>query len=323
VVQGINVAEPLSGDPARDAAAILTALRTGHTYSVVRAIAAPGEVRFAATDASRTAGMGESIENAGAIKVSASVPAPVDADVVLFRNGEEVAASTGSVTYTHTGEGANYRAEVRLAGAVVPWIVTNAIWIGGTMPVAAPVLPVAPVITRRLNDAAAWGAEMHATSRSDVRADGGEVAMAFHLTPGRVNGQHAAMAYPLDGQAFDTVVASVRANAPMRVSVQVRQPVGDNGERWQRYGGRPGHQPEADLEAPEFLVVRRGHVAHQAGHVRHGLGLGSLARRCQVRTVKSIVSAAVANRMLVAHAASTAGSSIALPNAMNRLEVSR
>jgi len=234
VAQGVELKAPLTGDAARDAATILTALRTGNTYSVVRAIAEPGQIRFFATDASRTAGMGESLESSGAWTIGASVPAPADATVVLIRDGEEVASGTGSATFKTGGAPAIYRAEVRLPGAAVPWIVTNPIRIG-PVAAAAPVLPQTVHVVRRLDNPATWSAEKHSTSLSDVRVDGGEVAMAFRLTPGPLDGQYAAMAYPLDGRDdFTAIAATLRASAPMRISVQVRQPGGSDGERWQR-----------------------------------------------------------------------------------------
>ena len=234
VSQGVVLTEPLTGQAARDAGTILAALRTGRTFSAVRAIAFPGQVKFSATDGSRTAEMGESLESVSGVSINASVPAPADATVVLIRDGEEVATGAGSASYDNARTPSVYRAEVRLPGAAVPWIVTNTIRVGPA-PAVAPVLPVSSRIIRRLDDPAAWGAEKHATSTSDVRADGGEVAMAFRLESGPLNGQYAALAYPLvGGDNFTTVTATLRASAPMRISVQVRQPGGIDGERWHR-----------------------------------------------------------------------------------------
>ena len=59
--------------------------------------------------------------------------------------------------------------------------------------------------------------------------------MAFRLGAGPVNGQYAAMSFPLEGRDnFTAVTATLRASAPMRISVQVRQPGGEDGERWHR-----------------------------------------------------------------------------------------
>ena len=235
VAMAVPLREPLTGDASRDAAAILTALRLGRTYSVIKAIASPGVVMFSATDGSRTIGMGESFDSFSGVSISASVPAPADATVALMRDGEEVASGIGSVKYSPTGAPVIYRAEVRLPGAVVPWIVTNPIRIG-TLPAVVPVPPQPSQVIRRLDDAAAWGAEKHATSQNNIKADsGGEVAMTFRLGPGPLNGQYAAMAYPIDaGTAFTSITATLRSAAPMRVSVQVRQPGGVDGERWHR-----------------------------------------------------------------------------------------
>jgi hypothetical protein len=234
LAQGIVLRQPLTGGAARDAAEILAALRTGRTYSIVRALASPGTVLFSATDGSRTAEMGESLESAGDVSIRASVPAPADATVVLIRDGEEVATGVGAASFDTTGAPAVYRTEVRLPGAAVPWIVTNAIRIGA-VPAAGPVMPEPSQVIRRLDNAAAWRAEQHATSVNTLRADAGEMAMTFRLGPGPLDGQYAAMAYPLDaGTDFASITATLRSSAPMRISVQVRQPGGADGERWHR-----------------------------------------------------------------------------------------
>lgn len=234
VAQGVALREPLTGEAGRDASAILAALRAGRTFSVVRAVASPGLIEFSATDGSRTSEMGESLESESGVSINASVPAPANATVVLIRDGEEVATGTGSASFAAARGPSVYRAEVRLPGAPVPWIVTNAIRIG-PVPTVAPDPPVPSQIIRRLDDAAVWVAEKHANSTGDVRVDGGEVAMRFQLGPGPLDGQYAAMAYPLPGgDSFTTVTATLRASAPMRLSVQVRQPGGVDGERWHR-----------------------------------------------------------------------------------------
>lgn len=235
LVQAVTLPASLSGDGPRDAAAVLGALRAGHSYSVVRAIAAPGQIQFSATDGSRVVGTGESLEGSGPVTISASVPEPPEANVVLFRNGEEVASGGRALIYRHTGEPSVYRAEVRLTDEGAPWIVTNPIWVGAFAAAVPPVAPSSPVIVRRLDRKLAWVAESHPGSSSDLDTAGAEVSMAFRLAPGRLDGQFAATSYPLQGgESFETLTATLRASAPMRISVQVRQPGGLDGERWQR-----------------------------------------------------------------------------------------
>lgn len=237
IVQAIDLPAPLSGDADRDATAILDALRGGRTYSIVRALASPGRVSFSASDGTITRGMGESLPTNAPVVIRASVPDPEDATVAVLRNGVEVSSGLGEVTTTHTGPEAVYRVEVRLPGHAVPWIVTNAIRVG--VPPAAPAVPIddlAPAArTREIDDSARWQLEKHATSTARITATAGVVSLAFTLAPGANDGQYAAMAFPLAGDdSFDRVTFTVRASAPMRVSVQVRLPLGPDGERWQR-----------------------------------------------------------------------------------------
>jgi hypothetical protein len=234
VSQAVMIAAPLTGDAAQDAASILDALRAGRSYSVVRAIASPAAISFSATDGTRTIGMGESLEGPGPFTITASVAEPSDATVLLFRDGEEVGRGSPSVTFESTGAPVNYRAEARLGRDAVPWIVTNMIRIGLVPSETAPPAQEATVV-RRLDNPAAWAPEKHTTSRSDIQLSGGEVAMSYQLSAGPLDGQFAAISYPLEGQvSFESITATLRASAPMRVSVQVRQPGGADGERWHR-----------------------------------------------------------------------------------------
>jgi hypothetical protein len=228
----------LSGVPAADAAVVLAALRGGRSYSVVRALASPGLVSFTASDGVTTAVMGESLAAGGPVTIRAGVPEPSDATVVLLRNGVEVASAHGGTTTTHTGPEAVYRVEVRLPGHVVPWIVTNAIRVGtpAEARVSVPVDELPPAGRLRvIDDLSQWVVEKHPASTAGVRVDCGEVSLAFRLAAGARNSQYAAMAFPLSGDdSFDRVTFTVRASAPMRVSVQVRLPLGPDGERWRR-----------------------------------------------------------------------------------------
>lgn len=238
LVQAIELPAPLSGVPAADTAAILAALRNGRSYSVVRALASPGRVSFSASDGVTTAMMGESLAAGGPVTVRASVPEPADATVVLLRNGVEVTSGHGEVAAMHTGPEAVYRVEARLPGHVVPWIVTNAIRVGAP-PVARvsqpeDALPPAGRM-RVIDDLSQWVVEKHPASTAGVGVEGGEVSLAFRLAAGARSSQYAAMAFPLSGSdSFDRVTFTVRASAPMRVSVQVRLPLGPDGERWRR-----------------------------------------------------------------------------------------
>lgn len=238
LVQAIELPSPPSGVAGADAELILSALKGGRTYSVVRALASPGRVTFTASDGRVTRGMGESLPTEAPVAIRAHVPEPSDATVALWRNGVEVASGRGDVASTHTGPEAVYRVEVRLPGHAVPWIVTNAIRVG--MPPAdrrsAPADDLPPIARAHpIDDLAQWAVEKHAASAAVIGVADGEVSLGFRLAPGPSNSQYAAMAFPLSGDdSFDRVTFTIRASAPMRVSVQVRLPLGEDGERWQR-----------------------------------------------------------------------------------------
>ncbi len=264
VVQGIELSQPLTEQAANDAGVILGALRSGRTYSVVRAIASPGRVSFTASHDAMTWVMGESVSTDQPVTLQATVPEPDDAVVVLLRGGEEVASGRGSAAYIHNGAPASYRAEVRLPDRALPWMVTNAIRVGTSAPPPATAVhePADAVIVRALNEAALWAIERHEPSTGELTSNGGEVGLAFSLAPGRASGQYAAMAYPLSGQdRFDAVTMTLRADPPMRVSIQWRVPRGVDGDRWQRSVYAAATPRTVTLDLQDFAAVGAGLAA--------------------------------------------------------------
>jgi hypothetical protein len=236
VVQAVELEAPLTGDGASDATAILGALRSGRTYSVVSAQAAPGQVTFTASEGNATRRMGQSLETDRPIDLVASVPEPADATLELLRNGEAVASGTGRVTFQHSGGSAVYRAEVRLPGHGVPWIVTNAIRVGPPETEVPDAAELAAGVVLALSEPGHWVVEKHDRSAGAV-ADAGTqgITLTFDLVGGSADGQYAAAVHPLSGaDQFDTVTMTLKAAAPMRVSVQMRAPGRAGGERWQR-----------------------------------------------------------------------------------------
>ncbi len=235
VVQAIALTAPLSGNATTDGDVILEALRRGQTYSVVRALASPGLITFTATDGVTSSTMGGTLASADPVTIDARVPEPADATVSLWRDGREVASALGGVTFVHTGPAASYRVEVRLPGHAVPWLVTNAIRVGVPVVQRREVPTALPGRPTLMSEVTKWVIEKHAASEATITTEGGEVGLAYRLAPGRPNGQYAAMAYPVGGEdSFDRITLTMRASAPMRVSVQVKLPAGVDGERWSR-----------------------------------------------------------------------------------------
>jgi hypothetical protein len=240
---------PLSGDPAADAGVLIDAIRHGHVYSVIDALATPGGLSFSATSGDRTASAGDSLTIAGDVLLQATANAPPGTTLVLLRNGQRIHEVTDGALETNGGkEPGLYRVEAYTAngpgGPVVPWIVSNPIYVGLGL-TAAPVVPVRDPVSRipaRTSEAAAESgpadtSAVQAAPLTDPRARtfAGDAAIAwsFALSPGTPSGQFAAVGVPISAglPAFDRVRFVVTASAPMRVWVQLRAPVG-NTERW-------------------------------------------------------------------------------------------
>ncbi len=119
--------EPLSGEFARDSAAVLDALRRGRSYVGIDALAPAGAFSFTVHDpAGRGWTMGESVSSAPGLVARAGGRVPRGARIVLLRDGRPLRESADRIEEPLPGPGV-YRVEVRVAGWPVPWILTNPI----------------------------------------------------------------------------------------------------------------------------------------------------------------------------------------------------
>lgn len=218
LVQGVWLDQPLTGDGVSDAGRILTALRSGRTYSVVSAIAAPAVLQVTTS----------------ASQLEAQVPGAPHAIVSIRNQGREVASGAGRAAANSTTPGL-YRVEVRWPGREVPWIMSAPVFVPS--PAAVPVVATAaPVASQEIVLAATgpWAVEHHpATTASQTTA--GETNTFTFTFNDQDAGQFAALVHPLDpSQAFEEIHLTVRADRPRRFSVQVRLPGPGEGERWVR-----------------------------------------------------------------------------------------
>ena len=250
----VSLEAPLTGDAGRDAAALLASIRAGHVYTVVDALASPASFRFRAHSGTRRASAGDDLPVADSAILEADVARVPGVSLVLRRNGRVVAASdSGRVRFEHAASRATavYRVEAKLPGAPgtppVPWIVGNPIFIGPSLPRLRPKPRVSPAVDAEVlfegGDVARWRVERDAASSGRIAAQeapwalghGEAVAFEYALGPGDRAGQYAALVTPV-GQgglsAWTRLSFKAAADAPMRVSVQVRNP--RSGARWQR-----------------------------------------------------------------------------------------
>jgi hypothetical protein len=215
---------PLTGDAARDARRLLDAVRAGHVYTAIDAIASPAWVDFHATLAAADHGMGEVVPFASGTALTFRSTMPGGATAVLLRDGTAVAESgAGEVQYAAPAPGV-YRVEVRTRWAV-PWIVTNPIYLrSSSRPGPDSVAPSPPEGTTVLELTDPGRIEKDPASRAELSSNDGKRALEFQLRAGERVSQYVAIAVPLPQglPAFDRVVFTGRSSPAMRVSVQVR-----------------------------------------------------------------------------------------------------
>jgi len=231
---------PLSGRPDVDARRVIDAIRNGHVYSVIDALATPGSLTFTATSGARTVQMGDRLPIAGDILLHASASAPPGSTLALYRDGRRIHEVTdGPLEFNGRTDTGVYRIEAYTQNAPgrppVPWIVSNPIYAGLAMRTidTASIQEPQSRIPASISEAAGESGPGD-TSNVDV-ATGPTMTWQFALSPGTPAGQFAAVRIPVSAglAAFDRVRFRVTASAPMRVWVQLRAPVG-NTERWGR-----------------------------------------------------------------------------------------
>ena len=235
VSQAAVLDRPLTGQAPADSARVLAALRAGRAYSVVTAFAAPGYLSFQARQEETPVTIGESLNAAVPRAVfSAEVNDPA-ARVTLLHNGSQVAAGRGRLNFDGAALPGAYRVEVYRPTGTVPWIVSNPIYGpdgGGRGGRGAPAVPDAVRFVSMPGEAN-WAIERSPTSSGVFIADGPATRFSFGLGPGVAFDQFAALVAsiggPLAEEGFDRVRFTVRAEGPMRFSVQLRLP---GNRRW-------------------------------------------------------------------------------------------
>lgn len=239
VFRTFSVALPairLRGDAATDAQAVVREIRQGHLYSSIDGLASPARLSFSASSGTQTATGGDVLAVGGAVSIQVDTNAPPGARISLLSGGQEVTFARGpTLRYAAPSIRAAYRVEVQLADPAtervrVPWLSSNAIYVGG---LAAPAAAPAPVDARAESvvtlSASGWSIEKNEASRGrfDVvgPVDGRtELRLDYALQgkPDESPWVSFNLRTPPDLPRFGSLVFSGRADRPMRVWVQLR-----------------------------------------------------------------------------------------------------
>jgi len=236
LAQAVILDAPPTGDAAADAARIWSAIGSGRTFSITRALAGPANLTFDAERGGVVTPMGGEIEEgAPAPTLRAAVPGVPEARVTILRNGLTVVTGQGSVAFTAAPPGV-YHAEVFYPGSIFPWLLSNAIRVGlaetpftpgDPDPVSTSTIPLGPD--------GPWHVEHDTSSTAAFEKLSDGIQFTFRLGAGAPSGQYAAVTGDFSGDAgIDRVTFTARATRPMRVSLQVRLRGGNSNARWRR-----------------------------------------------------------------------------------------
>ena len=243
----------LDGDPARDAEAVLRALRDGRTFSTIAARAAAGRLAIAADRGGRRARMGEFLSGTGPVVVTVEADAPPGAVIRIACDGRTITQTLASTTFSRALDpaeaGHTCQAIVGWPGSspnqFVTWAVTNPIYLRAADPPAAPVTPTAVRSEPLAAAADAWRVEHAANAEARLEPAGAPVAagdpppvrLVYALAPGARASQYAALVTSDVGVLSWAGWLRLRLSAdrPMRVSIQLREPLaGQAARRWYR-----------------------------------------------------------------------------------------
>jgi len=120
--------EPLTGDPAHDAAAIVSSLRRGRSYVALDALAPGGGFFFNAESGGQRWDMGDTVPLSSSAVLRAGGQLPDGSNLTLWRNGGVMSRNEGTLSWPVTAAGV-YRVEVNAPGWAVPWVVSNPIYV--------------------------------------------------------------------------------------------------------------------------------------------------------------------------------------------------
>jgi len=246
----------LTGDAVADAALVMRAIRAGHLYTAVDAVATPPSFEFTATSAEGMAREGDQLTAGAPVTMRVRSNAPPAFTATLWNGMQIVGSEHREQDFTLTlpaGEAGEYWVEIRAPGrprgawggrttvTSLPWIRSNPIYVRGPAePARAAARPAAiarePMFNGRSTEG--WRAEHDPTSLAVVETvtmvGGAELRLRYGLAGGHSPGRVAALAFDTPGgiAAHDRLALTLRGERPMRISIQLR--IGDAGDRWSR-----------------------------------------------------------------------------------------
>lgn len=240
---------PLSGDAEADARSVFAAIRAGHVFTALDGVASPPAFEFTATNPQGTARQGDELKAGGPLTLRVRSNAPAEFETIVWRGTRVLTSRRAEPDFTLVApeEPAVYRVAIRATDRPrqPAWIVGNPIYVRGPASGDITVPRTPATITRALFEGritdATWRFEADPSSRAALDLAPGitnpELRFRYGLSSGPAAGQFAALVVDMRESlaSFDRLTFTARAEAPMRISVQLRVGATPSAEeRWQR-----------------------------------------------------------------------------------------
>lgn len=238
--------QPLTGNADADAAGLMRAIRAGHAYTALDSVATPPSLEVVATNARGTARPGDQLPPGGPVTLHVRSNAPASFTTVVWNGATRLDADHHEQDFTVVAPEATgaYWVEVRSSGRTpdAAWLTSNPVYVRDVSAPADDRRRAVAATTQALFDGrsgAGWRVEHDPTSLAAVdvapMVGGAELRFRFGLSGGSLVGQVAALVVdtPNGAASADRVTFTMRAEQPMRVSVQLRTG-GDASDRWAR-----------------------------------------------------------------------------------------
>jgi hypothetical protein len=232
---------PLTGDAAADSVSLLHGLRAGHTYIAVDGLAAPAFFEFTASNHSGRARQGDELRDDGEVTLRVRSNAPVGFRTAVFRDDVriETSGAASELTVKAPSGPAVYRVEIRSSDRedAPVWLMSNPIYVRGPRSdttVSRPA-PGAEVVLFNGKSSEGWRVEAVAPAAGTMALTSEVIELHYTSPSGRAAGSVALLAESAEVPRSDRLTLSIRADRPMRPSVQLRMNrPGYPAERWQR-----------------------------------------------------------------------------------------
>ena len=234
----------LNGDAAQDAGLVILALRAGHAYTALDSVASPPALQFTATSDRGSVQAGDELAAGGAVKLHVRTNAPPTFTTTIWNGANRLGAEHLEQDFTvSTQDPGAYRVEVRSPRSPdVAWLISNPIYVRGAAEHPQPPSRSSAHTSLAIFDGhsvVGWRVEHDPTSLAAVDPapilGATELRFRFGLAGGALVGQDAALVLDIPGgvASSDRVTFTMRAEQPMRVSVQLRTGESES-DRWAR-----------------------------------------------------------------------------------------